>query len=73
MDGAFQAEGQAADGEYGSDDKRGFRGTSENAKTKICMRYAFALHDCTTDHRSEAQADSACFYQMESRPLPFWR
>lgn len=39
MDGALQAEGEAVEGDYGSDDKRGFRGTSENAKTKICMRW----------------------------------
>lgn len=40
MDGAVQAEGPGAEGDYGSDDKRGFRGTSENSKTKICMRSA---------------------------------
>lgn len=39
MDGGFRGEGQSAQGEYGSDEKRGFRGTSENAKTKICMRW----------------------------------
>ncbi|DBB01235.1 hypothetical protein WJX77_006796 [Trebouxia sp. C0004] len=39
MDGAVQAEGPGAEGDYGSDDKRGFRGTSENSKTKICMRW----------------------------------
>lgn len=38
MDGAFPAESQGGEGEYAGDDKRGFRGTSENAKTKMCMR-----------------------------------
>ena len=42
MDGGFRAESQGAEGDYGSDGQRGFRGTSENAKTKICMRCSLA-------------------------------
>lgn len=47
MDGAFPSErGQsfdsfAGDSQYGArPQRRGFRGTAENAKTKLCMRYA---------------------------------
>ena len=39
MDGGFP-ESQGAEGDNSAEDKRGFRGTSENAKTKICMRSA---------------------------------
>lgn len=40
MDAGSRGEGQSAQGDYGTDDRRGFRGTAENAKTKICMRSA---------------------------------
>ena len=45
MDGGFRGEGQGAQGDYSADDKRGFRGTSENAKTKICMRFEVMVLD----------------------------
>ena len=75
MDGALQAEGEAVEGDYGSDDKRGFRGTSENAKTKICMRFADPMYHSLgyliIDQRSK-RLTVRLFHQVASWTLSFW-
>ena len=75
MDGALQAEGEAVEGDYGSDDKRGFRGTSENSKTKICMRFADTMYHslgCLIIDQRSKRLTVRLFHQVESWTLSFW-
>ena len=82
MDGAFpsaKGEGFEAGAEY-SEQRKGFRGNAENAKTKLCMRWAPGRRDCMQAAqmvRTRALSDWAASHapgaQVEERALQIRR
>ena len=55
--------------------RKGFRGTAENAKTKVCLRCEVATPLCmhVVDwHQVRWRTEGRCHHQVEKRALPVW-